>query len=291
AQLYVLGAQNQLLPKGAIGELHIGGVGLARGYLNQPELTQQLFVANVYGEGKLYKTGDLVRYLPNGNLEFIGRIDDQVKIRGLRVELGEVEQQLSMLPKVNAAVVVVRDNQLVAYVTGEADTATLKTGLRAILPDHMVPSVFVWLDTLPLTPNGKIDKKALPKPKITNFVDYIAPASETEQTLVQLWAEILLIDADNLSAKADFFALGGHSILLMRLLGTLKKRFSINMTLAQLFDLSRLNCLAAFLDKEVDEQALTQNLQVKTAPVMQMQTFSGFDDDEDEDDDMEAFDL
>ncbi|MCJ8269599.1 MAG: amino acid adenylation domain-containing protein, partial [Psychrosphaera sp.] len=170
SQCFVLDENGNVCPIGVHGELHIGGLCLARGYLNQPELTEQKF-AVVEGVGRLYKTGDVVRYLPDGTLEFIGRGDDQVKIRGFRIELGEIEHQLAQLPQVKSSIVLAIEDEpgqkrLVAYVVSEQENieTAIQSALQQTLPDYMVPAFFVMLDELPLTPNGKVDKQALPAP-------------------------------------------------------------------------------------------------------------------------------
>ena len=221
---YVLDSQLNLTPKGSVGELYIGGAGLARGYLNQPELTAERFIANPFyaaqaqnNSQRLYKTGDLVSYQDNGEMTYIGRIDNQVKIRGFRIELGEIEQQLSLCDGVTANVVMALGNRLIAYVVGtntSTGTDGLSQQLKAVLPAHMVPSAFVTLPALPLTNNGKVDKKALPAPDISTLQgEYKAANTQTEQMLVDIWAQLLKIDNDTLSTTSNFFTLGGDSIL------------------------------------------------------------------------------
>ena len=245
-QLYVLGEGGQLQPSNSIGELYIGGAGLARGYVNQKSLTQERFIPNPFSEGtesRLYKTGDLARWSPEGELVFVGRRDDQVKIRGYRIELGEIEQLLSRIEGVKAAVVVAREEEvgrkrLVAYVMpGEypeevEQQAALKPGLineyretlAASLPDYMVPSAFVILDELPLTPNGKLDRKALPAPEggDVQAALYVAPRNATEQAMCEVWQEVLKLD--RVGVEDNFFGLGGDSILSIRIVSMLKSR-------------------------------------------------------------------
>ncbi|NQZ10894.1 MAG: amino acid adenylation domain-containing protein, partial [Algicola sp.] len=290
-QLYVLDKMGELLPMGAVGELHIGGAGLARGYLNRQTLTDERFIENPFGDGRLYKTGDLVRYLPGGELDFVGRVDEQVQIRGFRVELGEVEYQLIQQPQVKSAVVVVDDQRLVAFfigdviddMSGELDQALLCQQLRNNLPEYMIPSVFIAMDEWPLTANGKIDKKALPKPDSTTLAgEYVAPSTDTEKALTQIWAPLLNVDADKISATADFFEMGGHSILVMRLLSNIKQQFLIAIVLAQVFERSRLNALAAFIDELSQADQPTQAVQIKSLRETE---------DMDDEDDMEEFDL
>ena len=206
---YVLDGDHQLSAVGSIGELHIGGTGLARGYLNTDELTAARFMPNPFSEeppSRLYKSGDLVRYLTDADgrpdrLEFIGRMDDQVKVRGFRIELGEIEHQLSACPQVQSCLVQVLDNgsgdkQLVAYVIaddvpGRAEselTGQLRDALQQVLPQHMLPWAFVMIEQWPLTSNGKIDKKALPVPDMLGGQDgYVAPATDTERALLAIW--------------------------------------------------------------------------------------------------------
>jgi amino acid adenylation domain-containing protein len=266
---YVLGAGQNLTPKGSAGELYIGGDGLARGYLNQPQLTSERFAKVRLGndEVRLYRTGDLVRYLPDGNLEFLGRSDDQVKVRGFRIELGEVQHQLAELPDIDAAVVIARedepgDRRLVAYVTladknrKELDQDEIIEGLRrdlqSRLPDYMVPSAFVILDEFPLTANGKLDRKALPVPGYTSSRKYVAPATETEIDLAQIWANLLKLDPDTISATANFFELGGHSLLSVRLLTQIRAQWNVELQIRDIFDAPQLSSLAVKIDHSSD---------------------------------------
>ncbi len=263
-QLYVLGEDSKLPPIGVAGELHVGGIGLARGYLNQPELTADKFIQNPFYEvdnpnssERLYKTGDWVRYLPDGNLEFIGRVDHQVKIRGFRVELGEIEHHLLLSDGVNNAVVVALtndtgDKSLVAYVAHshatnmegddvetEAERQNLifelKASLARDLPSHMVPSAFVILNDLPLTANGKVDHKNLPAPN-SRFLakGYVAPTTDTQRQLCQMWQGILGID--RVGITDSFFEVGGHSLLAMRFISQVKDELSIDLLISDFFE-------------------------------------------------------
>ncbi|MDP3705418.1 MAG: amino acid adenylation domain-containing protein [Legionellaceae bacterium] len=203
---YVLDDNLCPLPTGVIGELYIGGVGLARGYLNQPELTRERFIENPFAPGRLYKTGDLARWLPDGNLEYIGRNDFQVKIRGYRIELGEVEQALLSCAGVKQAVVIVRDSRLIAYYIGETGV-----DLGHKLPQYMIPSAFIQVASFPLTISGKLDRKALPQPDYINSQSiYIAPRNALEVTISKVWQDILGIQL--IGIHDDFFHLGGDSI-------------------------------------------------------------------------------
>jgi thioesterase domain-containing protein/aryl carrier-like protein len=247
ATAYLLDAHLRPVPLGVAGELYVGGAGVARGYLNRPDLTSERFIDDPFSNrpgARLYKTGDLARYLPDGNLEFLGRNDHQVKIRGFRIELGEIESRLAEHPEIREAAVLAlgqdSDLRLVAYVVAEAaafsgeDTpdentdpsvaSQLKTYLAARLPDYMVPAAFVRLDAFPLTPNGKLDRKALPAPDQDAFVrqDYAAPSGEVETTLAAIWSELLGIE--RVSRHDSFFALGGHSLLAVKLVERARKR-------------------------------------------------------------------
>ncbi len=268
SKLYVGNSDCQLVPVGTIGELFIGGAGLARGYLNRPELTAERFIPNPFSdnpEERLYKSGDLVRYLPDSNLEFIGRIDEQVKIRGFRIELGEIAHQLSLCEGVTSSVVLVRedepgDKRIVAYVVtidGEGVTSServsrLRQQLQQTLPDYMLPSAFVILEALPLTTNGKVDKKALHAPDATLLQDeYIAPVTETEKILVQIWAKLLKFDSEAISVTANFFELGGDSLLIIRLIAEIDQcGFLIGekISVKSVFENSILNSMSAYID-------------------------------------------
>ncbi|MET8582263.1 amino acid adenylation domain-containing protein [Streptomyces collinus] len=234
-QLHVLDTAGGLAAVGCPGELHIAGVGLARGYLGNPDLTRERFVQNPYDDepgARMYRTGDLVRRRPDGVLEFLGRIDNQVKLRGFRIEPGEIEARLGAHPRVRACAVAVREDVLVGYVVlGPDDTALtpelhdeLAGHLRRALPEHMVPSALVRLDALPLSPNGKLDSTALPTPGTTAYAvrEYVAPRTATERTLVAVCAELLGFDTDRVGVGDNFFALGGHSLLIPKLTARLR---------------------------------------------------------------------
>jgi acyl carrier protein len=205
--------------------MYVGGAGVARGYLKRPELTAQRFVESQFaGGGRLYRTGDLARRLVNGDLEYLGRIDHQVKIRGFRVELGEIESIISVFSGIREVVVIARedkpgDKKLVAYFcsTGEVAPDALRAHLRVRLPDYMLPASFVRMDALPLTANGKVDRLALPAPDVTRASreeTYAAPRTEMERTVAAIWQELL--DNPGISLEANFFDLGGHSLLLVQ---------------------------------------------------------------------------
>ncbi|QRN95171.1 non-ribosomal peptide synthase/polyketide synthase [Archangium violaceum] len=245
-QVYVLDAHLQPQPVGVPGELYIGGAGLARGYLGRPELTAERFVPDCFGGrpgARLYRTGDKVRWLPDGSLEFLGRLDFQVKVRGFRIELGEVESVLLQHPSVREAVVVVRedvpgDKRLVAYVvdSGDAEPAALRTWLQEKLPEYMVPSAFVTLEALPLNSSGKVDRNALPVPSgqvSASGSDYVAPSSELEQRLASIWTEVLGVERVGL--HDDFFDLGGHSLVVTQAVSRIRDAFGVELPMREFF--------------------------------------------------------
>ena len=246
-QLYILDSHLQPVPIGIPGELYIGGDGLARGYLNRPELTQEKFIPNPFSDGKserLYKTGDLACYLNDGNIEYRDRIDHQVKIRGYRIELGEIEALVNSYPQVQQAVVIAREDipenkSLVAYVVASEKTLTtsqLREFLKEQLPEFMVPSAFVILDTLPLTLNGKIDRKALPAPdgEITREHEYIAPSTPSQEIIANIFASVLGVQ--NVGIHDNFFELGGHSLLATQLISRLRLAFAVEIPLRGIFE-------------------------------------------------------
>jgi amino acid adenylation domain-containing protein len=231
----------QPVPLGATGELYIGGAGLARSYLNRPELTAERFVPNPFGEGRLYKTGDLGRYLADGHILYQGRNDFQVKIRGFRIELGEIEARLLQCEGVREAVVLAREDEsgnkrVVAYLTGTPPAAAaLRAALAVHLADYMLPAAFVVLDALPLTPNGKHDRKALPAPDALALSSrpFSAPEGEVESAIAAIWQELLKVD--RVGRHDHFFELGGHSLLAVQVMSRLRDAFGIDVPLRTLF--------------------------------------------------------
>lgn len=256
-QIYLLNTHLDPVPIDVPGELYIGGAGLARGYLNRPELTAERFVPNPFSNkpgARLYKTGDLARYLTDGNIEFLRRIDHQVKIRGFRIELGEIEAVLGQHPTVQETVVVARedtpgDKRIVAYVVTDQEpspsVSELRRFLQEKLPDYMLPSAFVMLEALPLTPNGKIDRRALPAPDTSRREleeGFVPPRTPTEKTLADIWAEILGLE--KVGVYDDFFKLGGHSLLATRVISRLREAFRVDLPLRSLFEAPTLTSLA-----------------------------------------------
>jgi len=240
-RVYILDSYGEPVPAGVGGELYIGGAGVARGYLNRPELTKERFLPDPFvagGEARVYKTGDLGRWLPDGNIEFLGRNDFQVKIRGFRIELGEIEARIADYAGVREAVVVARedtagDKRLVAYYTcaetSEADEGggigaeILRAHVAAKLPEYMVPAAYVRMQRLPLTANGKLDRKALPAPEMDAYTTrgYEAPVGETEEVLAGIWAEVLKIE--RVGRHDNFFELGGHSLLAVTVIERMRR--------------------------------------------------------------------
>ncbi len=255
-RLYLLDRHGQPVPVGVPGELHLGGAGLARGYLGRPDLTAEKFVPDSFqGAGeRLYRTGDLARFLPDGRVEYLGRIDHQVKVRGFRIELGEIESALLKHPAVREAAVLAlgdgADRHLVGYVAGTADHETLRAHLRATLPESMIPSLFVFLDALPLTPNGKVDRKALVRvqPAAARLEGvFVAPRTQTEEKLARIWTELLGLE--RVGIDEDFFGLGGHSLLGTRLVFRAREAFGVELPLRVVFEARTVAALAARVDE------------------------------------------
>jgi len=265
-QLYLLDQNLQPVPLGVPGELYIGGAGVARGYLNRPDLTAQKFIPDPFSNtpgARVYKSGDLARYLPNGDIEYLGRIDAQVKIRGFRIELGEIEALLSQHSDVQKAVVVAREDEsgkrLVAYVVPESEQVAnvndLRDFLKAQLPEYMLPAAFVLLKTLPLTANGKVDRNALPIPEQVRpqlVAAFVAPRTGTEQAIAGIWAEVLKLE--RVGIHDNFFELGGHSLLLTQVTSRLHKALQIEVSLRQLFETPTIAQLAEVITQKLAQQ-------------------------------------
>ncbi|MGG1080130.1 surfactin non-ribosomal peptide synthetase SrfAA [Bacillus subtilis] len=242
-EVYILDRTGHVQPAGIAGELCVSGEGLVKGYYNRPELTEEKFVPHPFTSGeRMYKTGDLARWLPNGDIEFIGRIDHQVKIRGQRIELGEIEHQLQTHDRVQESVVLAvdqgaGDKLLCAYYVGEGDISSQEMREHAAkdLPAYMVPAVFIQMDELPLTGNGKIDRRALPIPdaNVSRGVSYVAPRNGTEQKVADIWAQVL--QAEQVGAYDHFFDIGGHSLAGMKMLALVHQELGVELSLKDLF--------------------------------------------------------
>ena len=280
-QTYILDSFLQPVPIGVPGELHIGGMGLARGYLHHPDLTDAKFIAHPFKQSeRIYKTGDLARYLPNGNIEFLGRIDNQVKIRGFRIELGEIETLLITHPQISEAVVIDSDDipgskRLVAYIV-ETSSGTslpqsqLRSFLKEKLPDYMIPSAFVVLDALPLTPNGKVDRRNLPKPdqnRPDSAANYVAPQTDVERTIATVWEEVLHLE--NIGIHDNFFEIGGHSLLATQIISRLRQILQMDLSVRTLFTAPTIASFAEYCETiqgklpELQTKSLTPQLQAE----------------------------
>ena len=274
-QIYILDSHLQLVPIGVRGELYIGGAGLARGYLNRPKLTQEKFLVNPFSQQqgtRLYKTGDLARYLPNGNIEYLGRIDHQVKIRGFRIELGEIEAILSQHPSVKQILVIDRedlpgDKRLVAYIVHDQEQVPKVSELRCLLkeklPDYMVPSAFVMLEAMPLTPNGKVNRKALPAPDTIRpdlEKPFVSPRTPVEEVLAGIWSEILRLK--QIGVHDNFFHLGGHSLATTQILSRVREVFQIEIPFCIFFENPTIASLATTI-----EQDIRGNQQLRFPPI------------------------
>ncbi|WP_343780302.1 amino acid adenylation domain-containing protein [Virgibacillus salarius] len=277
-RVYITNRDSQLQPIGLPGELYISGEGLSIGYLNRSELTEEKFVANLFEtKSKMYKTGDLVKWLPDGSIEFIGRLDHQVKIRGFRIELGEIENKLSEQPFILQSVVLAweNDNQgkyLCAYLLGEEsiDIAALRNNLKKELPHYMVPTYFIQVESIPLTPNGKVDRKILPKPDTLDLSiqEYVAPSNVKEKRLVEVCSEILGVK--KIGIHEDFFDLGGDSIKAIRLISKLQK-FGFTLEVKDIFDNSNLKAISLKMTEEqvvVDQKTVSGD--VLLTPIQRM---------------------
>jgi len=277
--LYALDPDMQPVPIGAPGELYIGGIGLARGYLNRAKLTAEKFVPDPFSKEsgvRLYRTGDMVRYRDDGNIEFLGRIDTQVKLRGYRIELGEIEIALSNHPQIQQCVAIVReddlgDKRLVAYIVVKKQEQTPSVGdlrrfLQNLLPDYMLPSTFVVLEKLPLTPNAKIDHSALPKPSIANIVDFdkpfVAPRSPVEEILTLIYGEVIGIE--QISIYDNFFELGGDSLLALTIISQIQDMLGVEVLLQAFFEKSTVADVAEYIVElgEANAQDITKVAQI-----------------------------
>ncbi|MFY2507347.1 non-ribosomal peptide synthetase [Vibrio pectenicida] len=276
--VYVLDRNQKPVPIGAIGELYTGGEGVAKGYLNQKDLTSERFISNPYAinvesTNGLYRTGDLVRWQDDGTLMFVGRADSQVKVRGYRIELGEIEAQLMSIDEVDTALVVVkerqigqsRDKQLLAYVIGHSELNVspehIKATLSQNLPSFMLPDHIVLMDQFPLNANGKVDRRALPEPKMLVDSDFVAPETDTEHMVSKLWCELLQSNTI-MSAARSFLEVGGNSLLLMRMNALIKDRFSVDLTIESLFASPTIQGIAHMIDqhRELEESSMLDDI-------------------------------
>ncbi|MCB2298643.1 non-ribosomal peptide synthetase [Clostridium tagluense] len=256
-RVYIVGEDNRIQPIGVAGELCIEGDGLARGYLNRLELTEEKFVINPYGQGKrMYRTGDLARWLPNGDIECMGRIDHQVKIRGFRIELGEIQNHLLKNEEIKEAVVVDREDKkgnkyLCAYIVSDRKMTIpeLRGYLSKELPDYMIPSYFMQIEKLPLTPNEKIDRKALPEPvgDTNTGVEYVASRNEIEENLVKIWSEIL--EVEKIGIDDEFFTLGGHSLKAIQVISMIHKELNVEVPIGEVFSNPTIRQLGEYIER------------------------------------------
>ena len=253
----ILDGGGMLLPVGIAGELCIGGEGVARGYWKNPELTLEKFRDDPYANNQIiYRTGDLARWLPDGSIEFLGRMDNQVKIRGFRIETGEIESQMLLHEKITDAVVIAGekagDKYLIGYYAAEKEIAAteLRDYLAGQLPYYMVPSYFVHLNRIPLTPNGKTDRRALPDPVLKTGRDHIPVSGETEKTLAGIWAEVLHLEKNSIGTSDDFFVSGGHSIMAARLILRIQQQYPVNISLREIFEYSTITKQAWLIDQK-----------------------------------------
>jgi tyrocidine synthetase-3 len=268
-QVYILDQSQNPVPGGISGEVYVSGQGIARGYLNSPELTIEKFVVNPFRQEKqMYITGDMARWLPGENLEFLGRKDQQVKIRGYRIELAEIEQQLLRHRFVKEALVMARDAEeknaadekqdqyLCAYFVADRElrSSQLRDYLVELLPDYMVPLFFTQLEEIPLTSNGKINRKALPVPEIKKENDYTAPRDEVEKKLVDIWSEVLRVDRSIISIDASFFQLGGQSLKQVYLISQVQKEFNVKLPLAEIFKRQTIRELSGYINGAAKEK-------------------------------------
>jgi acyl carrier protein len=261
----VLDAALRPLPVGTPGELYIGGVQVARGYQGRAAMTAERFVPDPFsGErgARLYRTGDRARWRADGAIEYLGRLDFQVKVRGFRIELGEIEAVLRQHESVADCVVVARaetaETRLVAYVVGGVEAEALRAHVRRSLPEYMVPTAFVELEALPLTPNGKLDRKALPAPEYASAEErYVAPRTPAEEVLAEIWAEVLRLE--RVGVHDNFFDLGGHSLLIMRLLARIQATFDLELSIRTVFSMPTLEAMAGEIERRIYEEAATMS--------------------------------
>ncbi len=269
--IYILGSANELLPLGVVGELCVSGAGVARGYLNKENLTNEKFISNPFVKGeRIYKTGDLAKWLPDGNIEFIGRKDDQVKIRGYRIELGEIENLLQEIPEVFQSIVLAKkdiygNRRLIGYLVTEKalDKKSIQDCLQSKLPDYMIPKLWVELESLPITSNGKIDKKSLPDfdESELSAQNYVAPQNKIEENLCKIWQDLLGIE--RVGIYDNFFELGGHSLLATRLISILRKSMELEVKIKDIFEYTTVSELGNYISKKSNGRLLPQIVKQK----------------------------
>ena len=262
--VYILNESKQLQPTGVIGEIYIGGFGLAHGYLNQKKLTEERFIESPFKKEELiYMTGDLGRWFPDGNVEYIGRKDDQVKIRGYRIELGEIEATLDRVEAIKQSVVIVKEavngnKQLIAYVVSEEeiDVQKVRDYLHEKLPGYMIPNFYIPLKEMPLNSNGKVDRKALPSPEnsVSNKNKYIVPSTETELRIARIWEEVL--DIEKIGIKDHFFELGGNSLDVIKVISKIRKELNVELDMEVLFQFSTIDDLAFQIDFSLNQKGM-----------------------------------
>ncbi|WP_024832492.1 non-ribosomal peptide synthetase [Ruminiclostridium josui] len=261
SSIYIMNSDGELQPSGVPGEIYVGGSGIARGYLNKPELTEERFVANPFRTGeKIYKTGDQGRWLPDGTVEFLGRNDQQVKIRGSRLEISEIEIMISKYEGIKEAIITVRDTtedekELIAYIVPETkvDTVRLRNYLSTKLPEFMIPSQLIEIQEIPVTPNGKVDYKKLAEFETGMDEEYVAPRDDIEEKISDIWAEILSIEKNRIGIDTDFFRLGGHSLKITVLVSRLYKEFCIKIPVDEVFKKSTIRQIAEYIRNGVEE--------------------------------------
>ncbi|HST61451.1 MAG TPA: non-ribosomal peptide synthetase, partial [Longimicrobium sp.] len=264
-RVYVLDGWGEPVPAGVPGELFVGGPAVGRGYLGRPGLTAERFVPDPFAGqpgARMYRTGDRLRWMADGRLDFVGRVDEQVKIRGFRIEPGEIEGALSSYAGVLDARVIVREDQpgekrLVAYVVGGVEAEALREHVRERLPEYMVPAAVMVLDALPLTRNGKLDRKALPVPEYASAERYVAPRTPVEEVLAEIWSDVLR--QERVGVHDSFFDLGGHSLLLMRLLAHVQATFDVEIPIAAVFSMPTLEAMAEEIESRIYEDVATMS--------------------------------
>jgi putative pyridoxal-dependent aspartate 1-decarboxylase len=258
-KILILDANNELQPIGVPGELCVSGAGIAKGYLNSEFLTGERFIMNPFQKGSwLYKTGDLAKWLPDGNIEFLGRLDDQVKIRGYRIELAEIRDQIMAYKGIKDAVVIVNEKkkELVGYYVSaeKISSSELRRHLLEYLPEYMVPALYVYMERLPLNASGKIDRKKLPTPEFTAGENYIAPSTEIEEELVKIWSGLLKVDKENISTNRSFFELGGNSLNLISLQKEIEKKLKVDMSIADFFRHTTIQAIVKYINGDIISQ-------------------------------------